>query len=90
MSLVRLYACVLVFSLICSIGMLIGGMVTKKSIVSLGQHGHTTATHYTGVAADLLLGLFPSSVTQWVAGFMGWLVYLGFAATISKLYVCAL
>ena len=47
-------------------GLLIGGKITKMSIGALGQHGHTTATHYTAIAADVILGMFPSSMTQWL------------------------
>lgn len=54
--------------------MLIGGVLTKKSIGALGQHGHTTATHYTAIAADLLVGVFPTSLSQYCSGLLGWCV----------------
>ena len=36
------------------------------------KHGHTTATHYTAIAADLLVGIFPTNLTQYFGGLLGW------------------
>ena len=51
------------FSSVLGLGLLIGGVLTKKSIGALGAHGHTTVTHYTAIISNLLVGLvdFPAN-----------------------------
>jgi DHA1 family tetracycline resistance protein-like MFS transporter len=59
------------FTAVIGLGLLVGGKLTKQSIGSLGQHGHTTASQLTNAASAFILGLFPSALTQWLSGVMG-------------------
>ena len=61
-----------VFSAVLGMGLVVGRKITAATMENFGLHGHTTLTHCVAVLQNLVIGLFPSSVTMALAGLMGW------------------
>ena len=59
------------FTAVLGMGLLLGSKITKMSLAANGPHGHTTLTHVVSVFQNLLIGLFPSDVTMWLSGILG-------------------
>jgi hypothetical protein len=61
------------FTAVLGMGLLLGSKITKMSLAANGPHGHTTLTHVVSVFQNLILGLFPSDITMWLSGILGFI-----------------